>query len=49
MNFKSVKLNYDRKLWGKTQVAIAVRKGIITTAEFKIITGDDYDINATAS
>lgn len=43
MNFKQVKRFYDNKAWGKSQVALAYRKGIITKAEFKTITGEDYN------
>ena len=30
MNFKIIKRNYDRGLWNKAMVRMAVRKGIIT-------------------
>jgi hypothetical protein len=49
MNFISVKRNYDRAIWGKAQVALAVRKGIITKSEFLLITGDEYNPTAKAS
>lgn len=42
MTFEIVKKNYDRKLWNKEMVAIAVVKGVITDAQYKEITGDDY-------
>ena len=42
MNFETIKKNYDRKLWSKSMVKMAVRKGIITKAEYKEITGDEY-------
>ena len=42
MNFKTVKSNYDKGLWSVAMVRLAVRKGIITAAQFKEITGEDY-------
>lgn len=42
MNFETIKKNYDHKLWSKAQVRVAVRKGIITTAEYEEIVGETY-------
>lgn len=42
MSFETVKKNYDRGLWNITMVKMAVKKGIITKAQFKEITGKDY-------
>jgi len=42
MNYEQVKSNYDRGLWSLALVKMAVRKGIITTAQYKEITGQDY-------
>lgn len=42
MNFDTIKKNYDRKLWNKTMVKMAVRKGIITKEQYKEITNEDY-------
>lgn len=42
MNFDTIKHNYDRKLWSKAQVKIAVRKGVITPAQYREITGEVY-------
>lgn len=42
MNYKEVKSNYDKGLWNKTLVRMAVRKGIITKAEYEEITGEKY-------
>lgn len=42
MNYKTVKANYDKGLWSKAMVRLAVRKGIITAAEYKEITGEAY-------
>ena len=37
-----VKKNYDKKLWNKQMVAIAVAKSVITEEQYKEITGEDY-------
>ena len=42
MTYDIVKKNYDRKLWNKEMVKIAVVKGVITDAQYKEITGEDY-------
>lgn len=42
MTYDIIKRNYDRKLWNKKMVAIAVVKGVITPEEYKTITGEDY-------
>lgn len=42
MTYEMVKRNYDRKLWNKEMVKIAVVKGVITSEQYKEITGDDY-------
>lgn len=42
MNFETIKRNYDRKLWSKAQVRVAVRKGVITPDEYHEITGEKY-------
>lgn len=42
MNFETIKRNYDRKLWSKVMVKMAVRKGIITKEQYYEITGDQY-------
>ena len=42
MNLEAVKRNYDRKLWNKTMVKMAVRKGIITKEQYQQITGEVY-------
>ena len=42
MNFEAVKRNYDRKLWNKTMVKMAGRKGIITKEQYQQITGEVY-------
>lgn len=42
MNFDTIKKNYEKGLWSKAQVRVAVRKGIITTNQYKEITGENY-------
>lgn len=42
MNYETIKINYDKDLWSKAMVKVAVRKGVITTEQYKEITGDDY-------
>lgn len=42
MNFDTIKRNYDRKLWSKAQVKVAVRKGVITPEDYETITGEKY-------
>ncbi len=37
-----IKKNYDRGLWNKSMVKVAVVKMIITEAQYKEITGEDY-------
>lgn len=43
MNFETIKRNYERKLWSKAMVKVAVKKGVISADEYKEITGDDYN------
>ncbi len=42
MNFTIIKKNYDRGLWSKQMVKVAVKKGIITPAQYEEITGEKY-------
>ena len=42
MSFEIIKKNYERVLWTKQMVAMAVRKGIITPEQYQEITGEDY-------
>ena len=42
MNFKTIKKNYEKGLWSLVMVKMAVRKGIITKAQFQEITGEEY-------
>lgn len=42
MNFKTIKKNYEKGLWNKAMVKMAVRKGVITTEQYTEITGEIY-------
>lgn len=42
MNYESIKKNYDQHLWTLALVKMAVRKGLITKAEYTEITGKEY-------
>ena len=42
MNYETVKRNYERKLWSKAMLKIAVRKGVITPEDYQEITGEPY-------
>lgn len=42
MNFETIKRNYDRKLWSKAMVKVAVKKGVITPEQYQTITGETY-------
>lgn len=43
MNYETIKKNYERKLWSKAMVKVAVRKGVITAEEYQQITGEAYN------
>lgn len=42
MNFKTIKRNYERGLWSKQMVKMAVKKGVITKEEYEEITNEVY-------
>lgn len=42
MTYEIIKKNFDRKLWNKMMVAMAVKKKVITAEQYKEITGEDY-------
>lgn len=42
MNYETIKKNYERKLWSAAQVRVAVKKGVLTPAQFQAITGEKY-------
>lgn len=42
MNYELIKKNYERGLWSKAMVKMAVRKGVITKEQYEEITGEVY-------
>lgn len=42
MNFDMIKKNYDKGLWSKQMVKVAVKKGVITAEQYHEITGEVY-------
>jgi hypothetical protein len=42
MTYEEIKSNYDKGLWGKAIVRMAVRKGIITAEQYEEITHEKY-------
>jgi uncharacterized XkdX family phage protein len=40
MSYELIKKNYERGLWTKQMVALAVQKGAITAAQYEEITGE---------
>ena len=42
MNYETIKRNYERGLWTEQMVRVAVRKGVITKAQYEEITGEAY-------
>lgn len=42
--FKIIKQNYERGLWTKQMVKIAVKKGVITPEQYEEITGETYSV-----
>jgi uncharacterized XkdX family phage protein len=42
MNFNMIKKNYEKGLWSKQMVKVAVKKGVITKEQYKEITGEIY-------
>ena len=42
MTFETFKLYYDRTLWNKSMVGLAVKKNVITAEQYQEITGEAY-------
>jgi len=42
MSYDIIKKNFDRGLWNKQMVAVAVQKGVITPEQYEQITGEVY-------
>lgn len=43
MSYETIKRNFERGLWNAIMVAMAVRKGVITTEQYQEITGEKYN------
>lgn len=41
MNFETIKRNYERGLWSKAMVKLAVKKGVITQEQYDEIIGTE--------
>lgn len=42
MTYEIIRKNYDRGLWNKQMVAVAVAKGVISESQYEEITGESY-------
>lgn len=42
MTYEMIKKNYERGLWSKQMVAVAVKKGVITPEQYESIVGEPY-------
>lgn len=42
MNYELIKKNYERGLWSRAMVKMAVRKGVISREQYEEITGEAY-------
>ena len=42
MSYETIKKNYEKGLWTKAMVKVAVKKGVITDHQYKEITGENY-------
>ena len=41
-NFEDIKKYYEKKIWNKTMVRMAVKQKVITPAEYEEIVGESY-------
>jgi len=42
MTYEMIKKNYERGLWSQQMVKVAVKKGVITKAQYEAIVGEPY-------
>lgn len=42
MSYETIKNNYDKGLWNKRLVRMAVKQGFITPEQYEEITGEKY-------
>lgn len=47
MTFERIKYFYDAGLWNAAMVKVAVKKGIITSAQYTELTGLEYGSNGS--
>lgn len=43
MSYEKIKYYFNAGLWNASMVKMAVRKGVISTAQFEEITGQKYE------
>ena len=43
MTYETVKRNYEKHLWNKAMVRLAVKKGVITAEQYAEIVGEPYN------
>ena len=43
MTYEMVKRNYEKRLWNKSMVRLAVKKGVITAEQYVEIVGEPYN------
>lgn len=44
MSYEIIKKNYERRLWNKAMVRLAVKKGVITVEQYEDIVGEPYTV-----
>ena len=42
MNYEIILKNYQKGLWNRAMVALAVKKGVLTPDQYREITGENY-------
>ena len=44
MSYEIIKKNYEKPLWNKAMVRLAVKKGVITAEQYEEIVGEPYTV-----
>lgn len=44
MSYEIIKKNYEKHLWNKAMVRLAVKKGVITAEQYEDIVGEPYTV-----
>lgn len=44
MSYEIIKKNYEKHLWTKAMVRLAVKKGVITAEQYEEIVGEPYTV-----